>query len=241
MRRPGCFAAGLLLAATLTVPVAAAARPAASGPTVRLSDQRRTTVVAEAGSTALVHREASGSAPTFARLRRQTEDQLPELYLVLAQKRVAGKTWVRVALPARPNGQTGWVPRSALRAFRTVHTLLVVDLAARRLTLFERGRRIFAAAVGVGAPGTPTPRGHFWIRDHFRILNNAFYGPYAIGTSDYSDTLTDWPGGGVIGIHGTDQPQLIPGNPSHGCIRLRDRDLERLFWKVPLGTPLWIR
>ena len=34
------------------------------------------------------------------------------------------------------------------------------------------------------------------------------------------DRLTDWPGGGVVGIHGTNQPELIPGRPSHGCIRV---------------------
>ena len=241
MRRLVCVAVILLGVTAFTASAAPAARLSASGSTVRISDQRKTTVVAEARTTALVHRAASASAPTFARLRLQTEDRLPELYLVLAERRVAGRLWLRLALPARPNGQTGWVRRADLRGFRTVHTLLVVDLGAHRITLFNRGRRIFRAWVGLGAPGTPTPPGHFWIRDHFRILHNAFYGPYAMGTSDYSDTLTDWLGGGVVGIHGTNQPQLIPGNPSHGCIRLRDRDLEQLFWMVPLGTPVWIK
>jgi lipoprotein-anchoring transpeptidase ErfK/SrfK len=49
-----------------------------------------------------------------------------------------------------------------------------------------------------------------------------------------------WPGGGVIGIHGTDQPQLIPGRPSHGCIRLRDVDIVRLWPLIEVGTPIEI-
>ena len=49
------------------------------------------------------------------------------------------------------------------------------------------------------------------------------YGPWAFGTSAYS-VLSDWPGGGVIGIHGTNQPHLIPGRPSHGCVRVEIGD-----------------
>jgi len=63
---------------------------------------------------------------------------------------------------------------------------------------------------------------------------------YAFGTSAYSPTLTDWPGGGVIGIHGTNQPQLVPGRPSHGCVRVRNPDMLRLSHLMPLGTPVWI-
>ena len=66
------------------------------------------------------------------------------------------------------------------------------------------------------------------------------YGPWAFGTSAYS-RLSDWPGGGVIGIHGTNEPWLVPGRPSHGCIRLRNADMERLYAQTPLGTPVVIR
>ncbi|MGZ5310042.1 MAG: L,D-transpeptidase, partial [Solirubrobacterales bacterium] len=66
------------------------------------------------------------------------------------------------------------------------------------------------------------------------------YGPLAFGTSAYS-RLSDWPGGGVIGIHGTNQPELIPGRPSHGCIRVLNPALRRLARLMPIGTPVWIR
>ena len=108
-------------------------------------------------------------------------------------------------------------------------------------TLLRRGRRIWSARVLIGAPGTETPAGHFWVREKFRFRNTPVYGTHAIGTSAYAPRLTDWPGGGVVGLHGTDQPELIPGRPSHGCIRVRNGDIARLWRRLHLGTPLWIR
>ena len=70
-----------------------------------------------------------------------------------------------------------------------------------------------------------------------RVRGQPVYGPYAIGTSAYAPGLTDWPGGGVIGIHGTNQPSTIPGRPSHGCIRLQNGEISKLFKLMPIGTP----
>ena len=67
------------------------------------------------------------------------------------------------------------------------------------------------------------------------------YGPVAFGTSARSATLTDWPAGGFIGIHGTNRPDLLPGRVSHGCIRLRNPDILRLARLMPVGTPVEIR
>ena len=128
-----------------------------------------------------------------------------------------------------------------LGPFRVVRTRLVVNSRALRITLFDRGKPRFRARVGMGAPGTPTPKGSFWIREKFHVSGNPLYGTRAMGTAAYSDVLTDWPGGGVIGIHGTSEPWLIPGRPSHGCIRIRNRDVERLYRLTPIGTPLLIR
>jgi lipoprotein-anchoring transpeptidase ErfK/SrfK len=93
--------------------------------------------------------------------------------------------------------------------------------------------------VGIGTPGTPTPTGHFWVRERFKILSSSSgYYPYAFGTSDYS-TLTDWPGGGVVGIHGPYHDDAgIPGRISHGCIRLHVSDDFWLASHVALGTPI---
>ena len=191
---------------------------------------------------ATAYAEPSATARPVGRLRPLTEDGFPELYVLLAEQRdAAGVTWVHLRLPQRPNDVTGWVRRAALGPYHLLHTRLVVNRRTFRITLYEHGKRRFRERVGVGAPGTPTPAGFFWIREKFRVTGNSLYGTRAMGTAAYSDVLTDWPGGGVIGIHGTDQPGLIPGRPSHGCIRMRNRDIERLYALTPVGTPLRIR
>jgi lipoprotein-anchoring transpeptidase ErfK/SrfK len=93
----------------------------------------------------------------------------------------------------------------------------------------------------VGQPSWPTPRGEFYIRNQLYGFGNPVYGPIAFGTSARSAILTDWPGGGFIGLHGTNQPSLLPGRVSHGCIRLRNGDILRLARLMPVGTPLTVR
>jgi lipoprotein-anchoring transpeptidase ErfK/SrfK len=123
-----------------------------------------------------------------------------------------------------------------------VHTYLVVSTERTTLTLYRNGRAIFSAPVGPGKPSTPTPHGQFYIRDRLTGFSaGSLYGPLAFGTSALSNVETDWPGGGVIGIHGTDEPWLVPGHPSHGCIRMRNSDIVRLARLLPIGTPLTIQ
>ena len=179
---------------------------------------------------------------TIAHLHLFTEDGLPEVYQLIAEELDKyGTMWVHIAVPMRPNGVTGWVPADDLTQFNIVRELIQVDLKTRRITLFDKGKVIFHAPVGIGKPSTPTPPGRFWVREKFPVNPPVpLYGPYAIGTSDYSTTETDWPGGGIIGIHGTDQPNLVPGDPSHGCVRLRNPDITRLYKLVQIGTPIVI-
>jgi hypothetical protein len=245
MLRPARIAAQIAFAA-LAVAVmapagaAASAVPPASPPgTVRLSDERLTTRWAHTADLQPVFSRPLGTAKRVARLRLLTEDRFPEVYLVLAQwTNPAGNTWLKVRVPMRPNGRTGWVRASALGTLRTVHTHLRVNRHTLRATLYDRGRKIFSARIGVGKAATPTPAGHFWIREKFRVKGHTLYGPRAIGTSAYAPTLSDWPGGGVVGLHGTNQPGLIPGHPSHGCVRLRNADILRLYRLAPRGTPV---
>ncbi len=175
-----------------------------------------------------------------ARLRTRTPEHTVNIVLVTKTAMHHGRLWARVRLPVLPNDTQGWVPRAALSGYTFVDTHLVVSLRHRRMTLFRAGKAIFRAPVGIGAPGTPTPRGQFYIRDRLRGYASAFYGPIAFGTSARSAVLTEWPAGGFIGIHGTNAPRLIPGRPSHGCIRMRNRDLMRLARLLPVGTPVTI-
>jgi hypothetical protein len=186
-----------------------------------------------------VYQQASRGSRVVTRLRFVTSDGFLQSYVALKERRTAKGDWVELRLPMRPNGQTGWVRREALDAFSVVHAQLVLDRGQHRITLYRDGKMVLTAPVGVGKASTPTPAGHFWITEKFPVHGVPLYGPYAFGTSDYS-VLSDWPGGGVIGLHGTNEPQLVPGNPSHGCIRLHNADIRRLAGLVPIGTPLLI-
>ena len=230
-----------LTAAALLLPATAGADRAPEGSTI-VSNERTSTSWAHPVAKAPIRRFPRRDAPSITRTHRNTEDGFPEVYLVLRSwTDRAGLGWFKVRIPMRPNGKRGWVRSSALGPLYRVRTHLVVDRSKQRATLRKRGKKIWTAPVGIGAPGTPTPKGNFWIREKFKVSDSGgIYGPRAFGTSNYS-VLSDWPGGGVIGIHGTNQPALIPGRPSHGCIRVRNHEVRQLYRLMPVGTPVLIR
>jgi hypothetical protein len=153
----------------------------------------------------------------------------------------ATKTWYRVRLAILPNNSTGWVESNALGDLTTVHTHLYIDQAKLKATLKRDGHVVFSSIIGVGRPYWPTPRGEFYIRDKFTNFANPFYGPVAFLTSARSAVLTDWPGGGFVGVHGTNEPAILPGRVSHGCIRMRNESILKLAQLMQTGTPLTIR
>lgn len=186
--------------------------------------------------------EPGGKGKTVGKLHFNNEDRRPEIYLALQMYTDAqGNEWVQTQLPGRPNGRKGWVPREGLGEFHLINTQLIVDRRKLRATLYKNGRKVMTAPIGVGKASTPTPAGESWIRDKLNGFGNPMYGPIAFGTGTYSNKLTEWPGGGVIGIHGTNEPKLIPGRPSHGCIRLKNKDILKLARYMKPGTPLLIK
>jgi len=171
-----------------------------------------------------------------------TGDGTPNVVLILEGKDVSPtKTWYRVRLAILPNNSTGWVPASALGELNTVHTHLYVDRANRTATLKRDGVTIFKTIIGVGRSYWPTPAGEYYIRSRLNGFDSPVYGPLAFGTNARSATLTDWPGGGFVGIHGTNEPQILPGAVSHGCIRMRNESILKLAKLMSVGTPLTIR
>ena len=193
-------------------------------------------------SPVLVRSEPSGRASVVARLGTNTADGTSMVVEAIAQAVTPdGARWFEIHMPILPNSRTGWVPESALSSLIPVRTWLVVNTEHLRATLISSGRTVFSARIGIGKPSTPTPHGSFYVIDRLDDLpNQGEYGPLAFGTSAKSPVLTDWPGGGVVGIHGTNEPQLIPGFPSHGCIRMRNQDILRLGALMPVGTPVTI-
>ncbi|HET8652130.1 MAG TPA: L,D-transpeptidase family protein [Gaiellaceae bacterium] len=184
----------------------------------------------------------SETSRVVGRLRALTPEHVPHV-VFLSQGLIdrQGRYWVRVPLPKLPNGTTGWIPRDAVGSFAEVDTHLVIERAKLRATLYERGRPVFRTIVGVGKPHWPTPAGRFYVRERLTGFTDPIYGSLAFGTNGRSAVLTDWPGGGFIGIHGTNQPEILPGRVSHGCVRMRNPSIRRLDRLMRVGTPVTIR
>ena len=207
----------------------------------RLSNETTITRFAHVNTQSRILSAPRRGARTVGRLRYRTEDGPPELYLLL-EHRIDSRErdWVKLRVPGRPNGRVGWVRREALGPLHVVRTQLVVNRKTLRATLYKAGRKIWSSRVGIGKSGTPTPAGRYWIRTRLKNFGGSpIYGPWAFGTAAYS-RLSDWPGGGVVGIHGTNAPGLLPGRVSHGCIRVPNWNILKLKELMPVGTPIWI-
>ena len=233
---------------------AASARQTMVTPAVRKADppaRCRSGVVQQLGNgrvayAALVpHRAVAFRAPgrrAFASFGPRNVNGHPTVFGVLARRiRASCKAdWYRVELPIRPNGATGWVQAGRLRV-GVVHTRIVVELSQRRLTLYRDGRPVLRAPAAVGSPATPTPTGRFYVDQRLIPADpTGPWGPGAIGVSAHSDVLRHWVQGGPIAIHGTNEPFSIGRPASHGCIRLENGVLEKLFVQTAAGTPVII-
>jgi hypothetical protein len=207
---------------------------------VSLSDPATDTRWAPVLRATLARNEPSPKAEPVGELPALTPDGTTNIVVADGEVDMDGAIWVHVSLSVLPNDTEGWVPRNSLGGWSFVDTRLVIDRARFTATLYRAGRVIFSARVGVGAPGTPTPAGQFYVRDRLTGFSSPIYGPLAFGTNARSPTLTDWPGGGVVGIHGTNQPSLIPGRVSHGCVRLTNAAILKLGKLMLVGTPVTI-
>jgi L,D-transpeptidase-like protein len=237
-----CAAAGPAVSRLLASDVPPPVQPAFTVPRPHLLARNETRAVfAPLVRSVEARRAPAPDARSVARLELHTPEGTSNLVLVLGAAHARPRSWVHVRLPILPNNSTGWVPRASLGGYGFLHTHLVVDRERFTATLYYDRRVIFRAPVGVGRPKSPTPRGQFYVRDKLTAVTDPFYGPVAFGTSARSAVLTDWPAGGFVGIHGTNQPGLIPGRISHGCIRLRNEDMLRLARLMPVGTPLTVR
>jgi lipoprotein-anchoring transpeptidase ErfK/SrfK len=166
-------------------------------------------------------------------------DFRPRVVLAVGVKRdTSGKpAWYRISLPGRPNGRTGWVPAASVE-MKPIRKEIVIDRSERTLELRNGGRVVLRTRVAVGAYGMETPLGRFYIVAKFRPTA-PILGAFGFETSAYSK-LSEWPGGGVVGIHGTNTPSLLGQAVSHGCVRVANEAILRLKDLVPVGTPITI-
>ena len=150
--------------------------------------------------------------------------------------------WVEVSLPVRPNGSTGWVRASDLD-LRVLDFKIFVDLSDRRLRLQRGDELVLESEVAIGSPQNPTPTGDYFVTDVVELADpGGPWGPFALGLSAFSDTITEFNGGdGIIGIHGTNRPASIGQPVSLGCVRVPNEIATLLADLVKLGTPVQIQ
>lgn len=165
--------------------------------------------------------------------------RIQEIFAVAARTGTDHRPWYKISIPMRPNGTMGWIPADTASLAPTVGAI-DVHRKARRIDLFWHGKRVWQGTVAIGAPGMETPLGHYYVAARFVPYQDPFLGVFAVETSGYSK-LTEWPGGGWFGIHGTSMPQLLGQAVSHGCIRVSNLTATKLRRYAPLGTPIVIR
>jgi len=140
-------------------------------------------------------------------------------------------------LAQNSSSQNAWKESARQRARRIV----LVSIPDRRLAVMEGGNVLAYFPVAVGADVSPSPTGEFEIVN--RVSNPAYYHAGTVTeASEHSPVGTRWIGLNLkgYGIHGTNAPGSIGRAASHGCIRLRNRDVERLFAMLRVGDAVSI-
>lgn len=109
-----------------------------------------------------------------------------------------------------------------------VHTRIYVNLWKNQLSLIKDGKTVAKFPIAPGSSRTPTPIGHF------KVVKKSLNWGGGFG-SRWMGLNVPW---GKYGIHGTNRPYLVGRSVSSGCIRMRNSDVEKLYPRVPVGTPV---
>ena len=189
------------------------------------------------------HSLPDGTSPEIALVPARTPitGEASTLPILARSTGRSGIRWLRVMLPGRPNGSTGWIAAKGTRQV-TLHWHLVVDLARRRVTVYRDGRLLRTFRAVVGKPSTPTPTGRFFVEESERMPAGHPGGPYALALSARSNVLEEFEGGpGQIALHGRDNLGGVLGQAeSHGCVRLSTASIDWLAARIVPGTPTTI-
>jgi lipoprotein-anchoring transpeptidase ErfK/SrfK len=166
--------------------------------------------------------------------------QLAGTLLLVAAVRSAGSGAAprnpSAASPAAVAPRAGAAPHDATAAPRDAVRRIVVSIPDRKLALVEDGRVVKVYRVAVGADVSPSPTGA--LRIVHRVTRPTYYHPGKVIPPGKQNPLgTRWIGlsAAGYGIHGTNEPASIGRRASHGCIRMRNRDVEDLFARVGVG------
>jgi lipoprotein-anchoring transpeptidase ErfK/SrfK len=209
---------------------------------------RPTPVAAEQELARLLAAQAVRSAP---------EARAPVLQVVAAQRPITGDRtalpvldhatdakgaeWLRVRLPGRPNGRTGWIrKRTTAHAVTSWH--IVVAISSRRVTVYWNGTALRVYSAIVGKPSTPTPRGEYFVEEAVALDPADAGAPYALALSARSNVFQEFEGGpGQVALHGLQNVGGVLGTAaSHGCVRLDNAAMLWLVGRIGPGVPVTI-
>ena len=236
------IAAAILLALAASVPSSAAARN--PSPTIAPPSPGHGATIADIVMAAEA-RSQPGAGRNVWRVGTATSwSREPQLLLVLGSADHQGKEWLRVLLPIRPNGATGWIPRDNVELLSTRYWI-TVDKRARTVSIFRGGERVRRFRAVIGKPATPTPDGLAAVYEIDPQPDpHGFLGPWALPLTIFSNVLTNFGGGpGRVAIHGRDGASLndpLGSARSHGCIRIDDSAINWMAAHISQGTPVEI-
>ncbi len=237
-RPPACAGAIVLAAACLTSVAAGSA--VAAGGHARVQATQELVVLLAAHS---VHKAPAAASPQVSMLaaRRPITGEQTTAPVIARSIADDGSRWLQVMLPGRPDGSTGWISEQDTRALVTAWAI-VVELAARRVNVYDDAHRIRSFEAVVGKPSTPTPTGQFFVEETLQMSAGEPGGPFALALSARSNVLQEFEGGpGQIAIHGRENLGGTLGSAaSHGCIRLATASIDWLAAHVGPGTPVTI-
>ena len=194
------------------------------------------------GQTAMVRPDHRAARRVWVERRRPITEGKTVLPVIGHRTDSRGQRWLRVRLPGRPNNGTGWIRKNrTTRASTAWH--LVVDLSERTVAAYRGGRLVRSFSSIVGASGTPTPKGTFFVEESVALRPGDVGTPYAIALSARSYVLQEFAGGpGQIALHGVQNVGGRMGTAvSHGCIRLDTASISWLGERIGPGVPVTIR
>jgi len=232
VRCPGPVALAIV-GAFFATPAMAAATPATAAPTSQA-------LVVMLGDHTARRAPDAGAGRIEAVVARRPLTRIRTVLPVLDR---AGRhdEWLRVRLPGRPNGHSGWISANRTRAASTPWRIRVA-LGSRRVLVFDQGRLVRRFPAIVGKPSTPTPRGSFFVEEALRLRSGESGAPFALATSARSNVFQEFEGGpGQIALHGTGNlPGALGTAVSHGCVRLGNRAIAWLASRIGAGVPVTI-
>lgn len=185
-------------------------------------------------------RSGPGSGPVIGSLPARSRYLGAEMW-AWVQEVSGDRRYGRVRVPWIDSDRSGWIsleglPRSSTRI------MVRADLSTRTLRVYRSDRVVLTAPMAVGAAGSPSPTGRFWVTDPVPVPSGQpQFGSYAFGISALQPhPPVGWTGPRQMAIHGTNDPSSIGTAASAGCLRVSEQVLRRLRGLLRPGTPVEI-